>query len=56
MVNRRLKSDKDPAEWMPERAQRWYAARWIAVKRKYGLSIDPAERDALHRALVGRCP
>ena len=55
-VNRHLKSDRDPAEWMPPRAQRWYAARWIAIKRKYGLSIDEAEGVALHRALGGRCP
>ena len=56
MVNRRLKSDRDPAEWMPPKAQAWYAARWIAIKRRYGLSVDEAERDALAAVLGGRCP
>lgn len=55
-VNRHLKSDKDPAEWMPPKAQAWYAARWVAIKRRYGLSVDEAERDSLDRALGGRCP
>ena len=55
-VNRRLKSDRDPAEWMPPKAQVWYAARWVAVKRKYGLSVDGRERDALAAVLGGRCP
>lgn len=55
-VNRHEKSDRDPAEWMPPKAQVWYATRWIRIKQRYGLSIDLAERDALYRALDGRCP
>ena len=56
MVNRRLKSDRDPSEWMPEYGREWYAARWVRIKRKYGLSADPAEVAALDAVLGGRCP
>ena len=55
-VNRRLKSDRDPAEWMPNKRPRRYAVWWIDSKRKYGLSIDEAERDALASVLDGKCP
>lgn len=55
-VNRQLKSDRDPAEWMPPKAPAWYAARWIIIKRKYGLSVDEAERDTLAAALGEKCP
>ena len=37
-VNRQQKSANDDAEWMPTHNRGWYAARVVAVKRKYGLS------------------
>ena len=46
-VNRFDKSDKDAAEWMPEINREWYARTIVGVKRKYGLAVDAAERDAL---------
>jgi len=46
-VNQVEKSDRDAAEWMPTRHGPWFAQRVIAVKAEYGLSVDPAERDAL---------
>lgn len=46
-VNRHRKSDRDAAEWRPERNAGWYAARIVAVKMKYGMSVNPAERDSL---------
>ena len=49
----RAKSARDAAEWMPERHGRWFAERVIAVKLEYGLSVDPAERDALEALLAG---
>ena len=52
-VNRSEKSDRDAAEWMPDRHGTWFAARVIAVKREYELSVDPAERDALKGLLAG---
>ena len=46
-VNRQQKGDRDAGDWTPHRNQHWFALRVIAVKRKYRLSVDPAERDAL---------
>lgn len=53
-LNRGEKVAKDAAEWMPEKNQCWYAARVVAVKRKYRLSVDKAEKRALTRVLK-RC-
>ncbi len=50
-INRHAKSARDAAEWRPEYHGAWYAERVIEVKRWWGLSVDPAERDAL-RALL----
>ena len=52
-VNRSEKSDRDAAEWIPDRHGAWFAARVIAVKQEYELSVDPAERDALEMLLAG---
>ena len=52
-VNRSQKSDRDAAEWMPARHGAWFAEQVIQVKLEYGLSIDPAERDALEALLAG---
>ena len=52
-VNRSEKSDRDAAEWMPARHGAWFVERVIQVKREYGLSVDPAERDALEALLAG---
>jgi len=48
------KGDDDPAEWLPPRAayRCTYVRNWIAVKKKWELSIDPAEADALRRVLA----
>ncbi len=54
-VNQHLKSDRDAGEWLPEINLRWFAERVVAVKRRYGLSVDRAERDAL-QAVLGGCP
>ena len=51
-VNRSQKSDRDAADWMPARHGAWFAARVIQVKLEYGLSVDPAERDALEALLL----
>ena len=52
-VNQSQKSDRDAAEWMPARHGAWFAERVIQVKLEYGLSVDPAERDALEALLMG---
>lgn len=46
-INRHRKSDNDAAEWRPAENAGWYAARIHAVKLKYGMSINAAERDSL---------
>ena len=51
-VNRHQKSDRDAAEWRPLRNTGWFAANVLAVKQKYGLSVNPAERDALASMLA----
>ena len=51
-VNRSQKGARDAAEWMPARHRAWFAERVIAVKREYGLTIDPNERDALDTLLA----
>jgi len=52
-VNRSQKSDKDAADWTPARNGGWFAERVIQVKRRYGLSVDLAEAEAL-KALLDR--
>ena len=49
------KSDKDPAEWLPPKSQCVYAQRWVAVKYRWGLSVDLAEKQVLSRLLSGQC-
>ena len=52
-LNRSQKSDKDAAEWMPERNQCWFAQTIVDVRLKYGLTIDQTEADAIDRMLAG---
>ena len=54
-VNRSQKSDLDAGEWEPPENRGWFAARIVAVKQKYGLSVNPAERDAL-QAMLNSAP
>ena len=46
------KGARDAAEWRPRHNSAWMAHRIIEVKRRYGLSVDPAERDALETLLA----
>lgn len=49
------KGDGDPASWRPRHGyQCTYARRWIAVKARYGLAVDPSEKSAL-RQMLGSC-
>jgi hypothetical protein len=46
------KGDGDPAAWRPRRGyQCAYARRWIAIKGRYGLAVDPSEKAALDQML-----
>jgi hypothetical protein len=49
------KGDGDPAAWRPRKAyQCAYARRWIAIKARYALAVDPAEKTALGQ-MLGYC-
>ena len=52
-VNRDSKKHYDAAEWLPPRNACWFAGRVIAVRKKYGLTIDRSERAALEAVLRG---
>jgi len=51
------KSDDDPSQWLPPRGADTcrYVGDWLAIKWRWGLTIDPAEHDALARLLDGPC-
>jgi len=52
-VNRHQKRAHDAAEWLPELNRCWFADRVVRVRRKYGLTVDRAEAEALERVLSG---
>ena len=55
-VNRcggRGKCGYDAGEWVPPKNRCWFAARVVAVKRKYALAVDRREAVALQRILAG---
>lgn len=49
------KSDKDPTQWVPQTNRCLYAQRWVAVKYRWDLSIDSAEKRVLSKLLSGEC-
>lgn len=48
-LNRYQKAAKDPAEWLPEKNLCWYVAKYIEIKKKYGLTMDAAEASAVQK-------
>lgn len=54
-VNRDQKGGKDVAEWLPALNSCWYVNRVVAVKRRYGLSMDAREAQAA-LAVLAECP
>ncbi len=51
----RAKGDQDPAQWLPPLAafDCTYVVDWVAVKTRWGLSVDPAEHTALATLAAG---
>ena len=47
------KGNADPATWLPPRDRCDYVSTWVAVKTRWGLAVDPDERDAIARVLDG---
>lgn len=50
----RSKGDQDVAEWLPAQQQCRYLREWVAVKHRWRLSVDSAERSAM-RSLAAGC-
>lgn len=50
----RSKSDRDPVEWLPAKGQCRYLGEWVAIKWRWNLTIDPAEKTAL-KDLAATC-
>lgn len=48
------KSDQDIAEWLPEKQQCRYLREFVAVKHRWKLSVDSAEKAAMQE-LAGTC-
>ena len=53
-LNRHEKRDKDAAEWLPPLNRCWFVRTIIRIKRRYGLTVDRRERDAL-ATVFGQC-
>lgn len=47
----RSKSDQDPSDWLPQRERCFYAKSWVAVKFRWRLSVDSAEKRTLTQIL-----
>ena len=43
----RSKSDQDPAQWQPRYDKCTYVRQWVAVKTRWALKVNPAEKRAL---------
>lgn len=51
----RSKGDKDPSNWMPDRTEYWctYIATWVAVKARWGLTMDESEAGRVRKIAAG---
>jgi hypothetical protein len=49
------KSDDDPARWLPTGDRCGYVTTWVRIKKKYNLSVDKAEHDAI-ASVLANCP
>jgi outer membrane murein-binding lipoprotein Lpp len=47
----RAKGNDDPAKWLPAKGKCRYIKEWAAVKHRWALAVDEAEKAALTRAL-----
>lgn len=53
----RMKSDRDPSNWMPQLASYWctYVGDWISIKARWSLSMDESEWRRINNLLSTRC-
>ncbi len=54
----RVKSDRDPSNWMPQLASYWctFVGDWISIKARWSLSMDESEWRRVNNVLSTRCP
>jgi len=50
----RSKSDRDPAEWLPQYGKCRYVRHWVAVKMRWRLKVNASEKQAL-TSIASRC-
>jgi hypothetical protein len=52
------KGDADPSNWLPPNAAAvcGYLSDWIAIKARWGLSMDESETGRIRNVLSDRCP
>ncbi len=52
------KGDRDPSNWLPPRQQHWctYLGDWVAIKVRWGLSMDQSEYGRIRNVVRERCP
>jgi hypothetical protein len=50
----RSKGDRDPDEWLPAKQQCRYVKQWVAVKHRWRLKVNSAEKKTL-RTLAAGC-
>ena len=53
-LQRYEKSDRDAADWQPERNRCWFAAQIVTIRLAYDLTIDQREADTL-AAVLANC-
>ncbi len=56
-ASNRAKGDRDPSNWLPREADVCrYLADWVAIKARWGLSMDRSEAGRIRNVLGSRCP
>ena len=55
VLNRNVKIEKDAADWLPDQNRCWFVETVFRVKRKYLLSVDEREREALEAVMTQEC-
>jgi hypothetical protein len=55
-ASNRAKGDRDPSNWIPDSGRCDYLADWIAIKARWGLSMDESEHGRIGNLLHRDCP
>lgn len=50
------KGDRDPSNWLPTVDSCRYLGDWIAIKVRWGLTMDESEAGRVRNVLAARCP